>query len=299
MQMISIKRIIMKRSLLYLINLILLSSCGISNKNSSNTIYTSFYPIYDFTKKIVGDKINVENLTPYGVEPHDYEPTTLDVRNMYDSKGIFINGLGLENYYESLPKEIKNKTYVVTDNIEIMKINNVIDPHVWLSIPNAIKEMENILDEVIKLDAENKDFYTSNFNNQKNNFLNLYNDYSNKLKDVKNKSIVVSHAAFGYLCKDYSLEQIYVDGLSPNKEPNAKDIERIIKTIKEYKISTIFYEELVSPEISKKIANETGAKIEVLDPLEGLSKEESKNNDYLSIMKKNYDKILEACNDTL
>lgn len=289
----------MKRTILYLINLILLCSCGVSNKNNTNTIYTSFYSIYDFTKRIVGDKINVENLTPYGVEPHDYEPTTLDVRNMYDSKGIFINGLGLENYYDSLPKEIKNKTYIVTNNIETMKINNVVDPHVWLSIPNAIKEMENILDEVIKLDADNKNFYINNFNDQKMNFLNLYNDYSNKLKEVKNKVIVVSHAAFGYLCKDYNLEQIYVDGLSPNQEPNAKDIERIIETIKKYKISTIFYEELVSPEISKKIANETGAKIEVLNPLEGLSKEESKNNDYLTVMKKNYDKILEACNDTL
>lgn len=289
----------MKRTILYMINLFLLSSCGISDKNSASTIYTSFYPIYDLTKKIVGDKINVENLTPYGVEPRDYEPTTLDVKNMHDSKGIFINGLGLENYYDSLPKEIKDKTYVVTNNIETMKINNIVDPHVWLSIPNAIKEMENILDEVIKLDNDNKDFYISNFNNQKNNFLNLYNDYSNKLKDVKNKSIVVSHAAFGYLCKDYNLKQIYVDGLSPNQEPNAKDIERIIETIKEYKISTIFYEELVSPEISKEIASETGAKIEVLNSLEGLSKEESKDNDYLSVMKKNYDKILEACNDTL
>ena len=72
MQMICIKRIIMKRTILYMINLLLLSSCGISNKNSTNTIYTSFYPIYDFTKKIVGDKINVENLTPIfgSLAPH-------------------------------------------------------------------------------------------------------------------------------------------------------------------------------------------------------------------------------------
>ena len=115
--------------------------------------------------------------------------------------------------------------------------------------------------------------------------------------ELENRYLVVSHAAFAYLCQDYDLVQISVNGLSPDQEPTAKDMEKILSAVKEYHISTIFYEELVSDEISKKIAEETGAKTEMLSPLEGMSEEDMKTKDYLSVMRENYDKIIGACHD--
>jgi zinc transport system substrate-binding protein len=39
------------------------------------SVTTSFYPIYFLTSQIGGDLVNVNNLTPAGMEPHDYELT--------------------------------------------------------------------------------------------------------------------------------------------------------------------------------------------------------------------------------
>lgn len=282
---------------LFIMSLSLLSC---SNNKKENIIYTSFYPIYDFTKRIVKDKYEVINLTSNGQEPHEFEPTSQDVVKMIDSKAIFINGLELESWTASLPKEIDSKLYKVTDNIEYINLNNSVDPHVWLSIKNAMTEMNNILNIMKDLDPDNYSFYQSNYDAEIIKFKQLDEEYISSFKEVRNNNIVVSHAAFSYLCKEYSLNQIYVSGLNYQQEPTAKEIENIISQIKQYNISTVFYEEMKSDSISKQIAKETDTKIEVLDTLESLSIDRINNNeDYLSVMKLNLNKLKDALNDNI
>jgi zinc transport system substrate-binding protein len=96
------------------------------------------------------------------------------------------------------------------------------------------------------------------------------------------------------MCDRYGLTQIPVKGLEPDEEPSAKTIENIIEIVNEYNITIIFTEEMVSPEIANKIAEETGARIDTLNPLEGLSEDEVGVEDYISIMKDNFRKIMEA-----
>jgi zinc transport system substrate-binding protein len=283
----------MKKSLL-LLSVFLLTSCNISHEEE-NVIYTSFYPIYDFTKRIVGNHFDVVNLTPYGSEPHDYEPKAKEVVRMTTCKALFLNGLSLEPYQSTLPDEIQKKTYIVTKNIDYLYVDNVLDSHVWLSLDNAIAEMRNICDIVSDIDPDNKDEYEKNYEYQRETFLSLKREYLEKFSSVSNRYLVVSHAAFGYLCKEFNLTQIYVSGLTPDDEPSPKALENIIESVKEYHVSTIFYEELVSNEISMKIAKETGVKVMTLNPLEGISKEDEGKEDYLSVMRKNYESILEAC----
>lgn len=269
-----------------------LSSCG--QERPDNVIYTSFYPLYYFTKRIVKDKYDVINLTPAGSEPHDYEPTAREVIGMSEAKAVFINGLSLEPWSNNMPEMLKDKVHVTTESITPMKINGVTDPHVWLSLNNAILQLQSITDTMKEIDKANSDFYTRNFNEVKAEFEALDQENREILKNISNPYLVVSHAAFGYLCRDYNLTQVYVSGLAPDEEPTPKDLENIMEEVREYNVTTIFYEELVSPEISKKIAEETGVKTASLNPLEGLTQEEMKTSGYVSVMKDNIQKIKAA-----
>lgn len=271
----------------------LLLSCGGSAKEEK-VLYASFYPIYDLCKRVVGNAYEVVNLTKPGTEPHDYEINNRDMAGMSASKAIFLNGLGLEAWGNSLPSSLSQKAYVVSKGIETLSINGVEDPHVWLNPLNAIKEMENILLTMKEIDKENASLFQSNFDANKALLLQLDEDLCAQRKEFDNTYFAVSHAAFGYLADRYELHQIYVSGLSPEEEPTAKDMERIASAIKEHGISTIFTEELASPEIAEAIARETGAKLDVLNPLEGLSEEESKTEDYISVMRTNFRKLKEA-----
>lgn len=270
----------------------ILNSC--KTIDYKNTIFTSFYPIYDFTKRIVKDKFEVKNITPVGSEPHDFEPTAKNIGGLVESPALLVNGLGLDSWSDDLPTDFSKKTHVVTDGIETLTIDNVKDPHVWLSIKNAIKEMKNILDIIIEIDPNNKDYYTENYNYEVTKFEELDKKYRDELSKVTNKYLVVSHAAFGYLCSEYGLTQFYLSGLEPDATPTAKTTEKILEAIKTYNITTIFYEELVGPDVANAIKKETGVKTETLNPLEGLTEDEMKTEDYLSIMEDNLTKIVEA-----
>lgn len=289
-----------RKSVLMILPVMLLASCDNSKDSSSSdklTIYTSFYPIYDFATRIAKDKAYVINITPAGSEPHDYSPTTREVLGMEDADLILVNGLGLENWTDSLPDSFSSKVINVTDGIETENINGTVDPHVWLNPLNAIKEMENITASLISIDNSNSDYYKSNLSDATYLFTSLDDSFKETTAAFTNKHIVVSHAAFGYLCNHYGLEQIYVDGISPDDEPTAKALEEVIANVKEYNITTIFSEELVSSEIAESIARKTGCSVETLNPLEGLSEDELPYEDYVSVMVNNMHKLKAACEE--
>lgn len=275
--------------ILSILSLLSLTSC--EKEDLSNVIYTSIYPVYDLTKRIVGDKYEVRVLTPNKVEPHEYEPTAKEIVALTEAKAMFINGLKMESYYDVFPDSLKDKTYIVSKDIETKKVDNIIDSHIWLSTKNAISEMNNILDYMKIIDEENYSYYLNNYNNEVSKFTALYNEYQGKFEAIKNKYLLVSHAAFNYLCSDFNLTQIYISGLSSYEEPSAKTIENVIKKANEYHISTIFYEEEVTNEVAKKIAKEANLKTDNLYSLETNAEDDE---DYLSLMRINYEKILEA-----
>ena len=59
-------------------------------------VMTSFYPMYDFARKVGGDKIQVKDMVPAGTEPHDWEPAATDIRNLEDADVFVYNGADLE-----------------------------------------------------------------------------------------------------------------------------------------------------------------------------------------------------------
>lgn len=269
-------------------------SCFIScsQSNEQVDIITSCYPIYDFTTHIVKNKLSVKNFTKPGTEVHDYEPSSADMRKLSDCKLFLVNGLGLEHYTSSLPESIAQKTKDVNQNIEIIYNNNIEDPHIWLDISNAITMMENIKNEIIKIDSSNTDFYEENFQNSKANFLSLKQQYEENLKALSSRYLLTSHNAFSYLCNEFDLIQISINGLSNEDEPTPETMANIIKEIKEKNIKTIFYEKYGSDTIATSLAKQLDLEVDVLNPLESYNVDNGEN--YISEMENNLKAIVKA-----
>lgn len=313
----------MKKSLvaIFLSLTMILTACSSGQKNSSNKeenkedkkiVYTSIYPIYDFTKKIAGDRLDVKLLVPNGSEPHGYELSSDDVKNIGEGNLFIYNGAGLESFIDKLQETLKGKVEFceASQGVELMEGHHhhedegeehdeeqegAMDPHVWISPKNAKVEMQNICQALIKLDSENENYYKENLENYLKELDALDNEFKADLEGLENREIVVSHQAFGYLCRDYNLKQIAIEGINAESEPDAKTIANIIDLVKNKGIKVIFSEELIDPKVAETIAKETGAKVLPLSPLEGLSEEQVKNqDDYFSIMKANLSNLLEA-----
>lgn len=303
-------------SLLLVIPMLFTIGCSKENKTDENSdgkikIYTSIYPLYDFAKKVGGDKVEVTNLVPAGTEPHDWEISTSDIVNLEKADMLIYNGAGIENWTDKVIDTLENKDIVYVKTSEGLDIHKAgekansnkddghshgsFDPHTWLSIKNAKKEMKNIKDALIEHDSENTKYYEKNYEKYAKKLDELDKKYSDTLGPIKNKTIIVAHEAFGYLCSDYNINQEGIEGLTPDSEPDPARMREIIKFAKENNVKTIFFEELVSPKVAETIAKEINAKTEVLNPLEGLSEEQINNGeDYFSVMEKNLEALYES-----
>lgn len=272
-------------------------------------VVASFYPVYDFAVKIGGEKAEVTNMVPAGTEPHDWEPATKDIAVLEKADVFIYSGAGMEHWVEAVLKSLENKKLIsveASDGITLREGHHhsaskeehdhgKYDPHVWLSPMNAKKEMENIKNAFVEADPDNKDYYEKNYETYEKKFDELDQTYQKTLEPLPNKVIVVSHEAFGYLCNAYGLTQMGIEGLSPDSEPDPARMAEVIDFVKENHVKTIFFEELASAKVAKAIANETGARVLVLNPLEGLSDDEIKaGDDYFSVMEKNLQVLKES-----
>lgn len=90
--------------------------------NGKLNVYASVYPIYDFTKKIGGDKINLSMLTKPGEEPHHYEPSSDDIKNLSKADLFIYNGAGLESFTDKIIESNPDlKTCQASEGVDLIK----------------------------------------------------------------------------------------------------------------------------------------------------------------------------------
>ena len=250
----------------------------------------SFFPLYEFTKEIGREKVDVTLLVPSGVEPHDWEPTIKNLQLMQQADVIIINGIGFENWIDNIDS-VNSDVKVVDTSIGISILES--DPHIWLNPVMAQKQVENIVDSLSKVDPLNEKYYKQNGISYIKKLEELDNKISYELSSCK-KDFISFHDAFSYFANQYDLNQHTVlKSNEPHEEPTSKSLENIINLARDLDSNVIFTEEAVDKRASQVIANEIGGKVLTLSPLEVGDSQ----TDYIKKMEENLSHLKEAlCN---
>ncbi len=277
---------------------------SITSENKKLQVVTTLFPLYDFSKNIGQDKVDVILLLPPGVEPHSFDPKPGDIIFINNADIFIYTGKFMEPWAEDILKSVANKNLLVVDASSGINLISLapedqnkntasIDPHIWLDFDNDKTIIDLITAAFVKKDPKNKLFYEKNAEEYKSKLTELDREYMSTLSYCKSKKIIYAgHYAFGYLVKRYDLEYIAVQGLSPDAEPTANDLINIINQIKENNIKYIFYEELSSPKIAEMLSKETGTKLLFLNPGANISKEQLESGvTFISIMKNNLENL--------
>ncbi|KKR22007.1 MAG: ABC-type metal ion transporter, periplasmic subunit [Parcubacteria group bacterium GW2011_GWE2_39_37] len=271
---------------------LLIFSPAMPKKKDQLQVVASFYPLYYFSQYVGGARAEVINLTPAGVEPHEYELTTRDMASLENADLLVMNGGGMESWSDDVIKNFPGINLVVVGEKLAIKKENVNDPHYWLSPLLAQQMVDNILMSFKQADPKNSQYYQANSDKFKAALVELHNDYQKGLNVCSNKTIVTAHQAFGHLSETYGLNQISIFGISPESEPSTRQLMEITETVKKNNIGYIFLESLADPRFSEMVAKETGAKTLVLNPLEGLTEAESAaGKNYLTEMRGNLENL--------
>ncbi|WP_199620131.1 metal ABC transporter substrate-binding protein [Paenibacillus alkalitolerans] len=78
-------------------------------------VITSFFPLYDFAREIGGEHVNVVNIIPTGVDPHDWTPKSQDMTNVANAQMFIYQGAGFEGWTEDLLAGIDKGNLVVVE----------------------------------------------------------------------------------------------------------------------------------------------------------------------------------------
>jgi len=267
------------------------------------TVAATFYPLAHFAEQVGGEHVQVINMTPNGIEPHDYEPTPQDLAELEEVDLFLYNGAGLDPWAETIAPNLAAKgitTLRATERIDLLEGHDeheeeeqheATDPHAWLDPTYALYIVGQIRDELVAIDPENAATYNGNAATYVSTLQLLEKHYREDLADCTLREIIVSHDAYRYMATRYDFATHAIAGLSPDEEPSAQRIAELADLAKEKGIDTIFFEELVSPDLAQTIADEVGAQTNVLHTIEGLTPGQSAGATYMSLMYENLESL--------
>ncbi|MFC2740218.1 MAG: metal ABC transporter substrate-binding protein [Selenomonas sp.] len=275
---------------------LLLTGCGGTNtagggKDGSFHIVTSFYPMYVATINITQgvDGVTVTNMTkPQTGCLHDYQLMTEDMKTLEKADAFVINGAGMESFLDKVVNQQKNlKIIDASKGIELLKDGDEENPHVWLSVTDAILQVKNIAEQLKAADPKHADAYEKNAAAYIKKLEALKTEMHAELDTVPNKDIVTFHEAFPYFAKEFGLNIISVVEREPGTEPTPAELQETIEQVKKLPVKVLFTEPQYSPSAAETIARETGAKIYTLDPVVTGEANDEAINAYIDTMKKN------------
>jgi zinc transport system substrate-binding protein len=272
---------------------------GKTEANKTLNIVTSFYPMYIATINVANNipGVKVINMTPPMTGClHDYQLRPDDLKTLSDAQIFVINGAGMEAFMDKVVSQQPNLKIVdATKGIQLIKGHGEEgdNPHVWVSITNAMQQVKNIGLQLAALDPEHAAQYSANTNIYTNKLEALRVKMHQAIDGAKNRDIITFHEAFPYFAQEFNLRIVSVIEREPGSEPSAAELADTIEIIKKSNIKALFSEPQYSVKAAETIANETGAKMYTLDPAVTGPMEP---DGYIKIMESNMEILQKALN---
>jgi zinc/manganese transport system substrate-binding protein len=240
---------------------------------------SSLNPILsDIARQVGGGDVAVIDLMPKGQNPHSYYPSPEDLKKASRSALVLAAGKGLEPYLGEMRESLGDvKIYELGSAVPSLHVeedhgllcvfhhhdDHIVDPHWWHSVRNVRWAAKALSEVFAKIDVDHAKNYRAR-----------YNEYAERLRDLDrwvrqrigtiprgDRELATSHNAFGYLCRDYGLRAIAIQGLSPDIDPDPDYLKEVIQVLKENQVRAVFTEDSVNPKVMASMVRETGVRV--------------------------------------
>jgi zinc transport system substrate-binding protein len=251
-------------------------------------IVATVFPLREFAAAIAGDRGEAVLLLPPGAGVHTWQPRPADLSRLAQADLLLYIGANLEPWLPGLLRALPGgrlRTLEATAGLPLLEAvdddepavgaHGALDPHVWLDFDIDVRIVQKIAEELSLIDPEGRGQFRANGDRLAGRLRDLDGRFREGLSGCSSRNIVLAgHAAFGYVARRYGLVQTALYGLSPDAQPRPDDLMKAVDFCRQNGIRTIFFENSVSPDLSRVLAREIGGKVLVLQAGHNLTRDQ-------------------------
>ena len=294
----------MKKWIAFLLALLLIPGAAFSE-----TVLTSFYPVWVFTLNLTRglDHITVRNMAaPTAGCLHDYQLQTADMKALSEADVFLINGAGMEAFlpevtgaFPDLPVVEASAGISLLDGSDAVEIGEAEDAgaansHIWLDAARAAQMVENLAQGLIRIFPDDADVISANLTDYRARLLTLDTALRNGLKDLPRKDIVTFHEAFPYFAEAYGLHVVAVVNKEPGETLTPAQMAALVREISNLGNPPLFVEPQFAELSALTLSRETGAEVFSLDPMVTGPEDHVPLDYYETVMQQNMDVLCAA-----
>lgn len=258
-----------------------LMGCNPAPKRQDNkpVISVSIFPLKNIIDRLTDEYYHVNVMIPKNVGHSDYSPT---VRQMKDlSSSIAYLAIGPLDFELTWGERLRNASHSMawvdlSEDIELIDGHTcnhegdhhhhtaAYDPHYWMSPLSAMQMVENIKNELIKLNPEIKEVVDENFLLLKSEIMALHQELTSVVETKGNLTFMIYHPALGYLARDYGFTQLEME--ENGKTPTPVGLKRQIEQARSMDVKILFVQQNFDVNNARTAASEIGAQIIQINP---------------------------------
>lgn len=290
-------------SLALLLFIIAPSASLLPTSSNQLTVATTIFPLSDFVKQIGGDKVQVIPILPPGASPHSFSLTPRQLVELQKARVLFIIGHSLDDWAaQAIARAVNIPLFTVDHNIPLQEFTDLhedhaeglaedppheagnIDPHYWLTVPNARQIALNISAELQAIDPPNASYYSQRTTQYIEQLDRLEQDLQASAQSAPVKEFIAIHDGWSYFARHYGFELVATYEPVEGKSPSINNIRALQQIIRDYDIKTFYTEpQKQSTAATRFFSGDLGLSVKVLDPIGGLPPRDS----YLKLMQEN------------
>lgn len=308
-----------KSACLCFLTLLLLTCCAQKNgdlrrwmqPNGKLKVLSTTAMIDDLVCQVAGGLADCLTLIHSELDPHSYQLVKGDDEKLSAAQLIFYNGLGLE-HGPSLARYLKHNPKAISlgetlNPALLLEVEGQLDPHIWMDISLWSQIIPGIVEALSRLDPAHASTYSENGKQLIEKMRLAHQRVWEEMQEIPDEKryLVTSHDAFNYFARAYLAKKSETrfqewskrfaapEGLAPDSQLSATDIQKIIDHLLTYRVSVLFPESNVSRDSIRKIVQagrEHGLNLTISDaPLYGdaMGRPGSDGDSYLKMLEHN------------
>lgn len=225
----------------------------------------TIFPLYDIVRTIAGDAVDVHLILPAGASPHTYEPSPSDIAAIHDTSVIYRIGYGLDDWSLKATSANSDLLTLSTDLVLRESDTGAVDPHYFLSIPNA-KHMAALATQDLSAHfPAHRLTFEANFLAYRKALDAADAEIRTMLEGVQNRNIVTMHDAWYYFAEEYGLNVIGTFEPEAAEEPTPQQLADLQHAIAEAGVHTIYMDADASSDTIASFAHDNNLDIVTVD----------------------------------